>query len=405
MDIVPASRRHRKVAMSAAAVLLAGLLAACSSSGGSSGGGATSSGSAASASAYTIGEVQPVTGPDAAFGTDLIAGIKFYVNSTNAAGGIMGHQLKIDLVDSQSSPTVAQTVFRSLVQDSSVIGTTGEVLPGTSALLGELASVSRVPLITFGLSIADQQFNQNKYWFRLAWNDDKTVSAVLDALHSLGKTKVALIYPNNAGGQAGKTSIEQLAPQLGMTVTSENVYSDGVTDPTPTILKAKTGNPDAYIVWDPDSSTQLGLVVRTLRNNGVTDPIGLPESAAATAFVKAAGASVSDVYYWGGVAPDDPAPGPQTTALNAYKSATGQLPTDYTFAGYAIGQVYGNAILELLKANKPVTRDNVREEIEATTNLDTTYGPVTYSVTNHAEPLKTVPIIEYLNGQTHLFSH
>jgi hypothetical protein len=34
--------------------------------------------------------------------------------------------------------------------------------------------------------------------------------------------------------------------------------------------------------------------------------------------------------------------------------------------------------------------------------LATVYGPVSYSKSNHAEPLATVPIIEYVNGKTKL---
>jgi branched-chain amino acid transport system substrate-binding protein len=410
MKVLQAKQRRRGIAAVAVSVLLAVVAAACGSSGSSGGGGGTTTGSSSpggstSKITYTIGSDQAVTGAAAPFAVDLIAGMKYYVDSTNAAGGIMGHKLKIDLVDSQSSPTVAETVYRELIQDSSVIGTTGEVLPGTSTLLGKLAGENKIPLVTFGLSISDQLFNSNPYWFRLAWDDNKTVQAVLEALKSLGKTRISLIYPNDAGGLAGKASVDALAPKLGMTITGRQIYSDGVTDPTPTVLKAKSGNPDAYVVWDPDSSTQLGLVVHTLRNNGVTAPIGVPESGAASAFVTAAGSTVSNVYYWGGLAPDDPAPGIQTSVLNGYKTAFGRLPTDYSFAGYAIGQVYGNAIKKVLQAGQTVSRSSIRAAIESTTDLDTTYGPVTYSATNHGEPLKTVPIIEYVDGKTKLFSH
>jgi branched-chain amino acid transport system substrate-binding protein len=357
------------------------------------------SGSTTSKTPLQIGGVYSVTGPLSAFAGDLIKGLQFYASQTDAKGGVDGHQVQVVIKDDQSEPNVAVTVMRELSSDPSIMATSGPVLPGTGELMAKIAASSKVPLVSFLLSVPDSDFNTNPYWYRLAWSDDKTVDAVLSELKALGKTKIALLYANDAGGQPGQQAVTQLAPSLGLTVVSQESYPTGTPDPTVQVLKAISSHPDAYVVWDPDSSTELGLVVKTLRQNGATEPIGAPESASAAAFVQAAGSTVSDVYYWGGVAPDDLAPGLQTT-VGAAMATANLHPTDFTFAGYSIGQIIGAAAAKVYASGATLTRANLNSAIAGLQGLATVYGTVNYSSSNHAEPLSTVPIIEYVNGKT-----
>lgn len=400
----PTTRRKAPTLRAGAAVLGVALVAgACGSSSSKS---KTSAGSQSPAGSTTsakkplnIGGVYSVTGPLSAFAGDLISGLKFYASQTNAAGGIGGHHVNVTIKDDQSQANVGVTVMRELASDPSIMATSGPVLPGEGQLLAKVASASQVPLVSFLLSVPDNDFNSNQDWYRLAWSANKTVQAVLQQLQKLGATKVAVLYANDAGGQAGIQAVNSLATSLGVKIVDSESYPTGAPNPTVQVLKAKSSNPDAYVVWDPDSSSELGLVVRTLQQNGVTQPIGAPESASASAFVQAAGGNVSNVYYWGGVAPDDLAQGDQTTVGQAMMSAN-LHPTDFTFAGYAIGEIIGAAADKVYQSGQTLTRANLNSQIAQLTGLDTVYGSVSYSSSNHAEPLANVPIIEYKNGKT-----
>jgi branched-chain amino acid transport system substrate-binding protein len=292
--------------------------------------------------------------------------------------------------------------MEELAANPSIMATSGPVLPGEGQLIAKTAKSAKVPLVSFLLSVPDSDFNSNPNWYRLAWSDDKTVSAVLSELKALGKKRIAVLYADDAGGQPGDQAVDKLAPALGMKVVSQESYPTGDPDPSVQALQAISSHPDAYVVWDPDTASEGGLVVKTLRQNGATsEPIGASESAAAAAFVQAAGSNVTGVYYWGGVAPDDLAPGAQSTAGAAMKKANLQI-TDYTFAGYSIGQIIGAAAAKVYSSGTTLTRANLNSAIQGLTGLSTVYGPVSYSKSNHAEPLATVPIIEYVNGKTRL---
>src|SRR5260370_6984409 len=65
---------------------------------------------AASAQDITIGVAGPMTGQYASFGTQLKNGADLAVADINAAGGVMGAQLKMEIGDDPCDPKQARTV-------------------------------------------------------------------------------------------------------------------------------------------------------------------------------------------------------------------------------------------------------------------------------------------------------
>jgi branched-chain amino acid transport system substrate-binding protein len=121
-------------AVAVGAVLLSvGVLAACSSSGSSSSsssaaGGTTPSGST-SASASTapsssapivIGASLSLTGDFAADGTAFNAGYKLWVKDVNKAGGILGRQVQLKVIDDKSDPNQVVTNYQTLINSDHV---------------------------------------------------------------------------------------------------------------------------------------------------------------------------------------------------------------------------------------------------------------------------------------------
>jgi branched-chain amino acid transport system substrate-binding protein len=377
-----------------AGIALLAVIAACSSSPNTS----SAQPAATSSGTIIIGSDLEESGPAGSYGTPEVQGAQFYINEIDAKGGVDGRKISLDALDNKSTPTQAVTNFRSLASDNSVVAVFGPALPDTAALMAELAAETKLPLLSFLLSATDQSFNSNPDWFRMAYSSNRTVTTLLQEVHSLGLSKVGLLYADDSGGKAGDSSVEALAPASSVKVSSNVSYPDDVTDPTPEVLQAKGGNPQAYIIWDPDSEQRLGQVVKTMRSNGITAPIFVPEDASLGDFVTAAGSTVSDVYYWASFSPQHPKTADQAAFVAAWQAKYHSYPTDFDSAGYAQAEILVGAIKAVQAAGKPVTRANVDSAIEGLTNLDTVYGPVTYSAANHAEPFATVPVLEYVNG-------
>ena len=78
-------------------------VAACSSSGGSS----STGGGSSPASTLAVGEFNPFTGPDAAFGPEMAAGCIPAIRLINAGGGVLGHQMSCVQEDTRGDPADA----------------------------------------------------------------------------------------------------------------------------------------------------------------------------------------------------------------------------------------------------------------------------------------------------------
>jgi branched-chain amino acid transport system substrate-binding protein len=129
-----------------AVALAAGALAACSSSSSSSSSSSTGStattgsASATSSSApITIGASLSLTGDFSADGTAYDQGYKLWVKDVNAAGGILGRQVKLTILDDKSDPNQVVTNYETLINTDHVDLTFG---PFSSLLTGPASTVA-----------------------------------------------------------------------------------------------------------------------------------------------------------------------------------------------------------------------------------------------------------------------
>lgn len=74
---------------------------------------------------YVIGFVGPLTGASAQDGQDALEGAQLYVDQINAAGGIDGIPLTLNVQDDKGDPKEAAIVANMLAQDESVLAIVG----------------------------------------------------------------------------------------------------------------------------------------------------------------------------------------------------------------------------------------------------------------------------------------
>ena len=107
------------LALSAAAILSAGLVAACSSSSSSTGATATSS-SPSTKAPITIGASLSLTGDFSADGQAFERGYQLWASDVNKAGGLLGRQVTLKILNDNSSPTQVQTNYQTLFASDKV---------------------------------------------------------------------------------------------------------------------------------------------------------------------------------------------------------------------------------------------------------------------------------------------
>ena len=111
--------RRRAITLSAIAALSVGVLAACSSSGSSTSSSSSSASGSASASSggapITIGASLSLTGDFSADGQAFQKGYDLWAKDVNAKGGILGRQVKLDILNDASSPNQVVTNYQTII--------------------------------------------------------------------------------------------------------------------------------------------------------------------------------------------------------------------------------------------------------------------------------------------------
>ncbi len=113
------------LALCAAAVLSAGVVAACSSSGSSTTSSSTGPTTGASSSPstkapITIGASLSMSGDFSGDGQFFKKGYQLWASDVNAAGGLLGRQVKLTILNDNSSPAQAQTNYQTLFSSDKV---------------------------------------------------------------------------------------------------------------------------------------------------------------------------------------------------------------------------------------------------------------------------------------------
>jgi branched-chain amino acid transport system substrate-binding protein len=130
-----------------AVALSVGVLAACSSSStpssttssSSAATGASTSASASSSAPINIGASLSLSGDFSADGQAFKKGYELWAKDVNAAGGIMGRQVKLTILDDASDPNQATTNYQTLINTDHVDLTFG---PYSSKITGPASSVA-----------------------------------------------------------------------------------------------------------------------------------------------------------------------------------------------------------------------------------------------------------------------
>jgi branched-chain amino acid transport system substrate-binding protein len=108
------------LALSAVAVLSAGVLAACSSSTSSSTTASGTSSSPSTKSPILIGASLSLSGDFSADGQAFERGYQLWASDVNASGGLLGRQVKLKILNDNSSPTQVSTNYQTLFASDKV---------------------------------------------------------------------------------------------------------------------------------------------------------------------------------------------------------------------------------------------------------------------------------------------
>jgi len=254
--------------------LLAFLLVGCDkgpSSTGSSNSSTPASGGSAGGE-IKVGEFASLTGKEATFGISSHEGTLMAVEELNAAGGILGKQVKLTTEDTQSKPGEPATVVNKLIARDNVIAVLGEVASSRSLEAAPICQQNKVPMISPS-STNPKVTQTGDYIFRVCFIDpfQGTVMANF-ATTTLKAKKVAIFTDAKSDYSKGLAKFfKEKFLANGGTLTSELDYNGGDKDFKAQLTTIRSGSPDAVFV--PGYYTDVALICIQSKQLGLNVPL------------------------------------------------------------------------------------------------------------------------------------
>lgn len=312
----------------------------------------------------TVGAVMSLTGSLGVLGQQIAKGSELAINDLNAARGGNTCELKLSLLDDQTSPSVGVDAAKKLVDVQQVPALIGALSSGVSAaILTSVTAPSQVVQISPAstsptFSDLARQGKTGGFWFRTCPSDALQGLAMAKVAHDAGLKKVAVMYLNNPYGQGLSQEFTAGFRQLGGTVTENVVYNPSQPSYRAEVGKALSPAPDAlFLIGYPGDGT---TITREWIAAGGPQKFLFPDGLESQDFVNDVGAQyMKDVH---GTAPGTDKTPSLATFQGEFQAKFGTLPTQaYIPNAYDATVLVGLAMEQAKSSKGPAIRDAIRK--------------------------------------------
>jgi branched-chain amino acid transport system substrate-binding protein len=277
------------------------------------------------------------------------------VDEINAAGGILGKKIRVQVEDDGGKPSEARSAVEKLITQDNVLAVLGEVASSRSIAGASVCQSHRVPMLS-PASTNPQVTTRGDYIFRICFTDDFQGEVMARfAREKLGLRRVAVFYDMKNDYSVGlKTFFEKTFEELGGQVVSEQSYSERDTDFKAQLTSIKARNPEAIFI--PGYYTEAGLIARQARELGIKQPLMGGDGWDFPGLTKIAGKAVEGCYFSTHFSVDDLSEKVQRFVKD-YRKRTGKDPDAMAALGYDAAKVMADAIRRAARLDPKAVRD------------------------------------------------
>ena len=288
-----------------------------------------------------IGVPVGLSGANSVVAPSVVQSAQLAVDEINAAGGVLGRKLSLEIADDASGAAGAQKAFDSLVYQKKVnVIISMETSAARNAGLPIIAR-GRIPYIYTSFY---EGHSCNKNLFVNAWVPEQQVPPIVDHfINEKGAKTFFLIGSDYAFGRGMLTFARQYIEKSGGTIVGEEYLPIDGTDWTAVISKLKSSGATAVITSTAGGAPNVTLT-KQLRGAGVNIPyanLAVDEGTAKSMGPDAAGIYLSASYITG---IDSPANAKFLSAMKAKFGSDLKTPNDLSVPEYEAVYLYKAAV-------------------------------------------------------------
>jgi len=323
----------------------------------------------------------PITGPNAAFGAQLKNGAEQAVADINAAGGILGQKIVIQVGDDVSDPKQGVSIANKFAADGVkfVIGhfNSGVTMPA-SYVYAENGMLAITPAATnpcvtdakLGPCLDNKQARPNLMIFRTCGRDDQQGAVAGDyILKNFKGKKIVIVHDKTTYGKGLADETKKAINKGGLKEMLYEGVNTGDKDFSALVSKIKAANAD--LVYWGGLQTEGGLIVRQMRDQGVRAPLMGGDGIADDEFAAIGGPGAEGTLMTYG---PDPRNRPEAKAVVEKFRAKNFEPQAYTLYSYAAVEI----IKQAAEAAKSLDPKKVSAQMYSGQKFKTVIGEISY---------------------------
>ncbi len=338
-----------------------------------------------------IGVLAPITGPIAAYGTDQVNGVKMAVEEINAAGGILGRQLEIQVEDDEKKPELAASLTQKLI-DAGVDVIIGGMSSSSTMAGGPIAERAKVLMISPWST--NPKAAEGDWVFRACYSDEfqGKIQAQYMVQKMGCKRPAQLLDVGDDGSKGQGEVVAKTLQELGVPLIASESFTTGDKDFKAQLTKIKALNPDCLDT--PNYYGENALIRVQMKQLGMDIPQIGGDGSDAPEFFTIAGEAANGFLITTHYAPDDPRQTVQDFRKK-WEAKYGDAPRSTAALSYDAVYLYKLAVE---KANS-LDKETVREALAGLKDVTTLVTAPTFSMDATGTGIKSLTVVKAEGGK------
>ncbi|HEU0230905.1 MAG TPA: branched-chain amino acid ABC transporter substrate-binding protein [Burkholderiaceae bacterium] len=276
-----------------------------------------------------IGVQAPITGEYAAEGQGIENGVKLLAKQQNAAGGLLGRQIKVIVCDDEGKPAQAAICARKLVNDG-VTAVIGTYTSGAALAAAPIYAAANVIQTSDGTSDELTQKGWKTFFRNAPPNSDEALFTAKYLVNVRHDKRIVVLSDHSSYATGLADSVEKAIKADKGNVVAKDFINAGTQDYTAVLTKLKSMNPD--VLYFSGYYTDGGLIRAQMEQLGMKAAFVGGDANQNAAFAKIAGNAAKGAIIINVPAPQN-LPYPEAKKFLAdYIAAYGSAPPSiYTF--------------------------------------------------------------------------
>ncbi len=191
-----------------------------------------------------VGAIEILSGPNAAYGTAIRAGLELALEEVNAQG-VGGRKIALTVEDSAGNKDQAINAARKLIGRDKVVAVIGPTLSNEMFAVGPVVNERKIPII--GTSTTAVGITEiGPYVFRTSLPESDVIPVTLARAKARSVKTIALMYANDdAFSKSGFDTMKAAAEKAGLNILAIESFGSKDTDFSAQLTKIRALKPDA----------------------------------------------------------------------------------------------------------------------------------------------------------------